>query len=174
MKGSLECPEKGDVWMDERWVKLEEIVRRVVKEELAAVQKPSKTKVGFKNGQFTGIGEIELAALEAAYPAVDVKGQIKEAAAWICMNPADAPVSNYGRFLNQWLGKHQNRASLRSIPLAPSPTAHKMKLCEYCEKVASGAPGGIWACSEHFSDALERRPRRHMLGVVPKPVAGAD
>ena len=80
--------------MEDKWGKLEEIVRRVVREEMTALQKQPKSKVGFKNGNFTGLGEIELAALEAANPAVDVKQQIKEAAAWICMNPNEAPVSN--------------------------------------------------------------------------------
>lgn len=159
--------------MEDRWGKLEEIVRRVVKEEITALQKQPRSKVGFKNGQFIGIGEIELAALEAAYPAVEVKTQIKEAAAWICMNPGEAPVSNYGRFLNQWLSKHQNRASIRSIPLA-TPTAHKMKHCEYCPKVATGSVGGLWHCGEHIHEAMDRKPRAHMLGVVAKPVAGVD
>jgi hypothetical protein len=165
--------------MDDKWEKVRQIVReeceRIEQRILTTLAKQVKSKVGFKNGQFTGLGEIELAALEAAYPAVDVKTQIKEAAAWICMNPGEAPVSNYGKFLNMWLGKHQNRASIRSIPLAtPSPMAHKMKHCEYCPKVATGAPGGIWACSDHFDDALERKPRGHMWGVTAKPVAGRD
>ena len=160
--------------MEEKWQKLEEIVRRVVREEMTALQKPVKSKVGFKNGQFTGLGDIELAALQAAYPAVKVEEQIKEAAAWICMNPGEAPVSNYGKFLNTWLGRHQNRASIRSIPLAPAPTAHKQKHCEYCHNVATGAPGGIWACRDHMDDAMDRKPRGHMWGVQAKPVAGAD
>lgn len=159
--------------MEDRWAKLEEIVRRVVREELEAIRKPSKTKVGFKNGMFTGLGEIEMAALEAAYPAVSVLQQIKEAAAWIVTHPNDAPRSNYGAFLNTWLKKHQDRHSLRSIP-TERPTEVKQKHCEYCERVATSSTNGIWSCDQHSLDAMDGRPRARMLGVVPKPVAGRD
>src|SRR5690242_17047970 len=101
--------------MEDRWAKLEEIVRKVVREELSTIAPQKKSKVGFKNGFFTGLGEIEMAALEAAYPAVDVKAEIRNAATWIVMNPGEAPATNYGKFLNSWLAKHQNAASIRSI-----------------------------------------------------------
>lgn len=177
---ALDSPKaiKGEELMEDKWERLEEIVervcRRVMKEEITALQKQPKSKVGFKNGQFIGLGEIELAALAAANPAVDVKQQIKDAAAWICMNPGDAPVSNYGRFLNAWLKRTQDRASIRAIPSAPRPAEHKMKHCEYCPKVATGSVGGLWHCQEHIHDAMDRKPRAHMLGIVAKPVAGAD
>lgn len=162
--------------MDDKWERVRQIVReeceRVELRIINTLAKQVKSKVGFKNGQFSGIGEIELAALEAAYPAVDVRKNLKEAAAWICMNPGDAPVSNYGKFINSWLGRHQDRASIRSIPT--QRPEQKLKHCEYCDKVATGSVGGLWHCSEHSDDAYERRPRARMLGVVAKPVSGAD
>lgn len=163
--------------MDDKWERVRQIVReeceRIELRIVGSLAKQVKSKVGFKNGQFTGIGEIELAALQAAYPAVDVPKQIKEAAAWICLNPGEAPASNYGKFINAWFGKHQNRASLHAIG-APRPAEHKQKHCEYCPRIATGSVGGLWHCPEHINDAMDRRPRAHMLGVVPKPVAGRD
>lgn len=151
---------------------VENTVRRVVREEVALLVKPAKSKVGFKNGQWTGIGEIELAALEAAYPAVNVGVQLKEAAAWCLMHPNDAPRSNFGAFLNTWLKKHQDRHALRSIPMNKPEV--KQRHCSYCPKVSTGAPNNIPACDEHFTDAMDQKPRGHMWGVQAKPVAGRD
>src|SRR5690349_14654255 len=128
--GLVPCPKKQEGVMEDKWEKVRQIVReeceRIEQRIVITLQKQAKSKVGFKNGQFTGLGEIELAALQAAYPAVEVQKQLKEAAAWICMNPGEAPVSNYGKFLNTWLGRHQNRASIHAIPTA-RPTEIKQK-----------------------------------------------
>jgi len=159
---------------EDRWAKLEEIVRKVVREELSTWNpQKQRSKVQFKNGKFFGLGDIEMAALEAAYPAVEVRKQLNEAAAWILLNPNHAPKSDYGSFINRWLSKHQNQASLRSIPVE-RPTEVKQKLCGYCPKTATGSANGIWSCDEHTGDALESKPRPRMLGVVAKPVAGRD
>lgn len=157
--------------MEDRWAKLEEIVRRVVREELSTISPQKKKKVEFKNGRFVGLGEIELAALKAAYPAVDVDKQLKEMAAWIVTNPDDAPASNYGAFINTWLRKHQNQHSLRSVPTHREEI--KRRACAYCSADSTGSVNGIQHCRAHYQDAYEERPRR-MLGVVPKPVSGAD
>lgn len=159
--------------MEDRWAKLEEIVRRVVREELSTASPQKKKRIDFKNGRFVGLGEIELAALKAAYPAVDVDAQIKEMAAWIITNPDDAPSSNYGAFVNTWLRKHQNQHSLRSVPTKQQPPEIKRRLCAYCSENASGSVNGINHCRAHYNDAYEERPRR-MLGVVAKPVSGSD
>ena len=160
---------------EERWAKVRAIVReeceRIRDEIVATLQKNSKSKIGFKNGFFTGLGEIEMAALEATYPAVDVKKEIRDAATWIVMNPGDAPKSNYGAFLNKWLTRHQNQHSLRSIPAREEPI--KKKACSYCSADATGSVGPILCCAAHTRDAMEGKPRR-MLGVVPKAVAGPD
>lgn len=157
--------------MEDRWLKLEEIVRRVVREELSTFNpQKQKTKIGFKNGFFTGLGDIEMAALEAAYSGVDLQAEIKKAAAWIVTHSEDAPRSNYGAFLNTWLRKQQNQHSLRSIP-TPGPGK---KLCAYCEVIATGQVSGVWHCQKHVIDAMDGKPRPHMLGVVHKAVAGSD
>jgi hypothetical protein len=66
----------------------------------------------------------------------------------------------------------------------------KGAICDYCAHVASGQVNGRRACDEHWNlamdnekptkvngthshDAMDMKPRR-MLGVVAKPVAGAD
>jgi hypothetical protein len=161
---------------EERWAKVRLIVReeceRIRDEIVSTLQKHTKSKIGFKNGFFTGLGEIEMAALEATYPAVDVKKEIRDAATWIVMNPGDAPKSNFGAFLNKWLAKHQNQHSLRSIPLTPEQPKPK-KACAYCSADSTGTVGGILCCGAHVRDAMEGKPRR-MLGVVPKQVAGPD
>jgi hypothetical protein len=169
---------KGDDLMseEERWAKVRLIVReeceRIEERLMTVLQKPGKAKIGFKNGFFTGLGDIEMAALEATYPAVNVKDEIRSAATWIVMNPNDAPRSNYGGFLNTWLRKHQNQHSLRSVPqLKLEPP--KKKACAYCPADATGSIGSILCCSAHVQDAMDQKPRR-MLGVVPRPVAGND
>jgi hypothetical protein len=154
----------------DRWVKLEEVVRRVVREEIAALGK--KPKIEMVNGSWVGITEEQMTAWRAAYGAVDIEAELKKAAAWIISNPDLAPKSQVGRFLNTWFARGQNQASLRSIPSRTEPGQGK-KLCAYCELVADGRVNGIWHCRAHMDDAMEEKPRRHMLGVVAKPVAGS-
>jgi len=158
---------------EDRWAKLEEIVRRVVKEELSTWNPQKKKKVEFKNGKWLGLGEIEMEALRAAYPAVSVDAELKNMAAWLLMNPSDAPTSNYGAFINTWLRKHQNQHSLRSIP-TKQEEIERRKLCAYCDQAATGSVGGTYACRAHTTDAMDGKPPRRMLGVVAKPVAGGD
>ena len=154
-----------------RWAKLEEIVRRVVREELASLGK--KPKIELVNGKWVGITEEQMNAWEAAFGALDLKAELAKAAAWIVSNPMQAPKSQLGRFLNAWFSKGQNQASLRSIPLERK-TETKFKHCEYCQKIATGNVGGIWCCDGHTRDAMDRKPRVHMWGVQPKPVSGRE
>lgn len=157
---------------EDKWKKLEEIFRRVVREEVAALGK--KPKIELVNGSWVGITQEQMGAWGAAYGAVDLEAELKKAAAWIVSNPHLAPKSQLGRFLNTWFSRTQNTTSLRSIPGGkrdePGPS---MKLCSYCEKVASSKFGGIWACSGHGQDALDGRPVPMVKNpVVAKNVAG--
>jgi hypothetical protein len=164
--------EKGRVMAEEdRWGRLEEIVRRVVREEIAALGK--KTKVEFQNGRWTGVTEEQMSAWKAAYGAVDIEGEMKKAAAWILSNPHLAPSKQPGRFLNTWFARQQNQASLRSIPSGKSvePGPGK-KLCAYCDQVATGLVNAIWHCRGHALDAMDEKPRPHMRGIQAKAVAG--
>jgi hypothetical protein len=155
--------------MEDRWAKLEEIVRRVVREEVASLKK--KPKIELLNGKYIGISADQMEAWRAAYAAVDLESEIRRAAAWCISNPAQAP-KDHARFLNAWMSREQNRAAIRSIPL-DRPTEVKKKLCAYCDAVAQGQVGGIWACDGHWQKAMDRDPVPHMRGVVAKPVAGA-
>ena len=147
--------------MEDRWAKLEEIVRRVVREELSTWNpQKQKSKVSFKDGKFTGLGEIEMAALTAAYPGVDVAKQINEMCAWLVMNPEDSPKSNYGAFINRWLTKHQDRHSLRVVPAQREVVVPK--LCAYCESPAVGTVNAIKHCSKHALDAMDEKPRKRI------------
>ena len=154
----------------DKWAKLEEIVRKVVREELAQLGK--KPKVDFVGGKFVGITEEQREAWLAAYGAVDLEAELKRAAAWCVSNPHLAPKSQIGRFLNTWLTKAHNHASLRSIP-TERPTEVRVRLCGYCARGSVGTVNGIPHCDEHSTDAMDMKPRR-MLGVVAKPVAGND
>jgi hypothetical protein len=155
---------------EDRWVKLEEIVRKVVREEIRALGK--KTKLGFELGKWTGITEEQMEAWKAAYGLVDIDNELKRAAAWIVSNPHLAPKTQLGRFLNTWFAKGQDKSSIRSIPSAPEQPKPK-KACAYCSADSTGTVGGILCCGAHVRDAMEGKPRR-MLGVVPKAVAGPD
>ena len=157
--------------MEDRWARLEEVVRKVVREEIAALGK-SKSRLAIVNGRWTGVTEDQMAAWREAFPAVDVDAELKKMAAWIVSNPMMAPKSQIGRFVNSWLTKSQNQASLRSIPTERDrPTAKK--LCVYCDRVATGSVNGKWHCGEHTLNAMDNDPIPHMRGVVAKPVAGA-
>jgi hypothetical protein len=156
---------------EDRWVKLEEIVRRVVREEIRSLGK--KNKLGFEFGKWTGITEEQMEAWKAAYGMVDIEAELKRAAAWIVSNPHLAPKTQLGRFLNTWFAKGQDRASIRSIPTSQAEERKPKKACAYCQADATGSVGPIPCCAAHTRDAMEGKPRR-MLGVVPKSVAGPD
>jgi hypothetical protein len=158
--------------VEDRWTKLEEIVRRVVREEIAGLGK--KQQIKLVGGKWTGISEEQRAAWSEAYGALDLDAELKRAAAWCVSNPHLAPKSQMGRFLNTWFARGQNTASLRSIPPAERPTEVKRKLCAYCDRTHTGTVNGIPHCDAHSHDAMDRTPRPFMRGVVAKPVAGHD
>lgn len=160
---------------EDRWAKLEEIVRRVVREEVASLAVVKKVKLGFDNGRWIGVTQEQMEAWKAAYGMVDIESELKRAAAWIVSNPHLAPKSQLGRFLNTWFAKGQDRASIRSIPQSIQREEHapKKRACGYCSSDSTGTVGGIPCCALHTRDALDGKPRR-MLGVVPAPVAGND
>lgn len=57
---------------------------------------------------FTDISGEQIGRWREAYPAVDVDGEIKKAAAWMAANPAKKK-KNYKRFLANWLLRIQER-----------------------------------------------------------------
>jgi hypothetical protein len=143
--------------LEDRWVKLEEIVRRVVREELAAM-KLGKQKLGFINGKWIGVTEEQMTVWADAYPSCDLVVELKKAAAWIVSNPHLAPKSQFGRFLNTWFLRQQNQLSIRSIPTRnDAPTG--VTKCAYCEAAKMGVVNGIPHCRQHTNDAMDERPR---------------
>lgn len=144
--------------MEDRWAKVEEIVRRVLREELAALGLKAKSKLAFEGGRWIGVTTEQLEAWKAAYGSCDIQQELKNAAAWIVSNPHLAPKSHYGRFINNWLSKQQNASSIRSIPTRSEQVRDKTKVCAYCPKASIGSVGGVWHCAEHSHDAMDRKP----------------
>lgn len=165
---------------EDRWAKVREIVReeceRIEGRILDVLAKHgNKQKLGFVNGKWTGVTQEQREVWAAAYGAVDIEAELKKAAAWIVSNPHLAPKSQLGRFLNTWFSRTQDRSSIRSIPSPNERSAPVLgkKLCEYCDKVATGNPNRIWACDEHFEKAMHHEPvPMFKSGVTAKPVAG--
>ena len=165
--------------MEDRWEKVRQIVReeceRIELRILEALKTNGKAKIKLVNGRWEGITGDVLQNLKEVYGALDVERQLKEMAMWIVMNPSDAPKSNYSAFINRWLTRQQNQASLRSIPTAPRATATPPSLCEYCTAPSIGAVNGRRHCREHSRDAMDGiHPPKFMPGVVAKSVAGRD
>lgn len=152
--------------MEERWARLEEIVRRVIREELSTTKK-EKTGIRIEEGRWIGLTPAQKDVWKKAYPAVNVEQELEEMAAWCMSNPNDAPRSKFTAFANTWLKRHQDRHAMRSIPLAkPTPS-----LCEYCRAPAVGAFEGRRACNQHWDDAVNRvKPQTFMPGIVAKRV----
>ena len=135
---------------EDRWGKLEALLRRVLREELAALGK--KPKINLVGGRWTGITQEQMESWSAAYGAVDLEAELKRAAAWCVSNPSIAPKSQMARFLNTWLTKEQNRRSLQSIPTVRSIAE---KTCEYCGAISAGSINGYNPCSKHWQNAMD-------------------
>ena len=141
---------------EDRWIKLESIVRKVLREELTTLGFKPKVSVGFINGQWTGITPEQLSSWKAAY-ACDVDQELKKAAAWLTSNKQP---KNHGRFLNAWLSRCSDRSLIRSIPTRSDPVP---SVCSYCSSPATGSTGGYKHCSsrECFDLAMGgEKPRK--------------
>lgn len=142
--------------MEDRWEKVEAIVRRVVKEELAAHGFKAKAKLAFEGGRWIGVTTDQLEAWKAAYGSCDVESELKKAAAWIISNPHLAPKSHYGRFINNWLAKQQNASSIRSIPTRSE--MKKERNCAWCGRPSTGMTNGNEHCTIHGNKAMVEDP----------------
>lgn len=139
----------------DRWTKLEQVLRKVIGEELDARGIKSKIKVGFLNGQWTGLTENQLSAWRSAYGSVDLDEEMRRAAAWLMSNPKRIP-RDAGKFLNAWFARTQDRSAIRSIPTPSDPV--KAKTCSYCERPSTCAPNRIPACDAHSLKAMDQEP----------------
>lgn len=145
---------------DERWNKVRQIVREECEQLetrlIAALSASKKPKIAFANGRWTGVTDEQIQAWKAAYPAVNVSEEINKAAAWIVSNPGTSPKSNFARFLNSWLERHQNRAALRAIPIDKKAlSSGEVLTCAYCDERATGTVGGVRHCRSHIYDAMD-------------------
>lgn len=150
---------------EDKWAKVEQVVdkavRRALREELSLLGFKPKAKLSFSSGKWIGVTEEQLEAWKLAYPSVNIQQQLQLAAAWIVSNPTLAPKSNYPRFLNTWLTRQQNQASLHAIPSARSII---QKVCAYCDRSATGSVGGYDACDLHTQKAMDgERPSKLKL-----------
>ena len=134
---------------EDRWRKLENIVRRVIREELQAKK---TSNICILDGKWSGISQAQVNAWKEAYPAVQIEEEMKKALAWCLSNPAGAPRSRFANFLNTWFRKNQDRASIRSIPSARS--APSWRPCDYCGNPSNGSVNGYHHCRDHAEDAL--------------------
>jgi hypothetical protein len=157
---------------EDRWIKLEEIVRRVVREEIAGLKKKGKTALKLVNGRWDGLTPELMESLKGTYPAVDIDAELKAAATWCMLNPNDAPISDWGRFVGTWLRKEQNKSSIRSIHNRQEPGPAR-KLCAYCDQVATGMVTGTWHCRAHVQQAMDGEAVPRMRGVQAKAVSGS-
>ena len=140
---------------EDKWAKLEKIVRRVVKEEIAALKQ--KPKIELIGGKWIGISQDQKDAWAAAFPALDISVELNLAAAWILSNQHLAPKSHVGRFLHNWLAKGQLQASIRSIP----NTRQLPQVCAYCDLPSVGSVNGFQYCVKHNMKAMDgERPIR--------------
>lgn len=67
------------------------------------------TKIRFEGGAFIGIAGDQVQRWAEAYPAIDVRSEVKRAAIWLEANPKNRK-SNYQRFLTNWFSRTQDRA----------------------------------------------------------------
>lgn len=137
---------------DERWKRVEDIFRRVMREELAALGFKPKARISFTGGELVGITPDVVKAWRASYGSVDIDKELNRAAAWIASNPSKAPKREVSRFLNSWLAREQDRASIRAIP---NVTSILTKSCAYCGKPATGSVNGYDHCSAHAQSAMD-------------------
>jgi hypothetical protein len=77
----------------------------------------SREKIAFDGSSFKNLNG-HLAAWKTAYPAIDVEGELRKAAAWLVSNPKNKK-SAYSRFLNSWLSRAQDKAP--RVPVSDRP-----------------------------------------------------
>ena len=142
--------------MDDKWLRLEEIVRRVVREELNARKPASKqpSSIRLEGRTWVGITESQTEAWRSAYPSVEIDGELRRAAAWILSNPSDAPKTQFGRFLNAWLSRNQNGHAMRTSKESSitSKPATPFRACSVCNSRANLQVNGEWRCVTHRFD----------------------
>lgn len=88
------------------------------------VEKPHTPKVTFEGGAFTIPDEIRT-AWNAAYPDIDIAGEVAKAAAWLITNGQGK--KDYGRFLTNWLSRSERWRQEREGPAEPEYTEEQLE-----------------------------------------------
>jgi 5-methylcytosine-specific restriction endonuclease McrA len=68
----------------------------------------ASSSISFKEGVWGGVQEADVSAWSEAYPACDVRGELKKMAEWLKANP-EKKKSRYRRFIVNWLARTQDR-----------------------------------------------------------------
>lgn len=103
--------EGHDEGHDEKYTKGREGAQdreRILKNRNKKKYKKAKINFNFETGRWENITEQDVQLWMEAYPAVNLKLQITQAAAWLVANPSKKK-SDYKRFLNNWLKRAQDR-----------------------------------------------------------------
>ncbi|WP_445394255.1 hypothetical protein [Stenotrophomonas maltophilia] len=76
------------------------------------------------DGSEYAVTDAELAGYRAAYPRIDVVGEIRKARAWAVANPANRKTRRgTPKFINGWLGRATERAPAQVLQLTPTQQA---------------------------------------------------
>lgn len=89
-------------------VRQKQVENRMEKPPVLAGSSPS---FNWSSGQFETIDAEKLARWQAAYPDIDVKAEMQQAACWLVENPQKKK-DNYGRFLVNWFAAEQDKVLL--------------------------------------------------------------
>ena len=106
--------------LEDKWSRLESIIRRVVREELANAKpkrcarietddSPIVEMIPINTGEWPA-RESFVKEMERVYQAVDVPLTLKEIRAWCIANPAKRKTqAGVKRFINAWCNREQNK-----------------------------------------------------------------
>jgi hypothetical protein len=104
------------------------------KEQRAHAIKPTFDE---ESRSFVGIDDDTIKLWSEAYPALDIRAEIKRAAAWLFANPKNRK-SDYLRFLTNWLNRAQDRAPrVGAPPLIPRSPSGRPSMNDFDAPPAS-------------------------------------
>lgn len=77
--------------------------------------------INLKEGVWGGIQSEDMKLWNEAFPACDIKQELKKMAAWIIANPAKGKKKNYRRFITSWLSRTQEKGGTKGglVPSGP-------------------------------------------------------
>jgi len=84
------------------------------KTKAASASASAYASISFIEGVWGNIQEVDIAAWSEAYPACDVRGELKKMAEWLKANP-DKKKIKYRRFIVNWLARTQDRGGSGSV-----------------------------------------------------------